>query len=186
MLTPINDFYLISLSKSTKAYNSTLIEATDLNLISAKARHRIEQRRNWARLWRDEHERRMAELKAQEECKKREQEAVELKRKKESVLVNEMVQEIYRMNPEFAARRQGVLQVSYIASLWKSLSSEHLYHSYRSGKRRGNEQRSSRRLPELLSLPDRYIRCSPLNTFYILGMTNISLQELSISRSTTL
>ena len=56
----------------------------------------------------------MAELKAHVERNKRELEAVDLKRTREAALVNEMLQEIYRMNPEFAARRQAVLQVSFI------------------------------------------------------------------------
>jgi len=56
----------------------------------------------------------MAELESGMERNKREIEAVDLKRTREASLVNEMLQEIYRMNPEFAARRQAVLQVSFL------------------------------------------------------------------------
>ncbi len=89
---------------------------TDPALISAEARRRIAERIIWAQHHREKHEKRVAELKAREEHERREMETVAARRQKEAALVTEMLQEIHRLNPEFTARRQAVLQVGSIFS----------------------------------------------------------------------
>jgi F0F1-type ATP synthase membrane subunit b/b' len=84
---------------------------TDPSLLSEEAKRRIREREEWARRQREESEKRMAAFKAELEREKREkQEALE-KMAKEAAMVSEMVQDMYQLNPEFAARRQAMLQV---------------------------------------------------------------------------
>ena len=60
----------------------------------------------------------MAEIKAQYEREKqaKDSEAARIKRANEAALVADMLREMYRLNPEFAARRQAVLQAGYVSS----------------------------------------------------------------------
>jgi len=70
----------------------------------------MQERKEWAERQREDSEKRMAEMKAQRERVKQEQDAAKEKRAKETAMVAEMLREMYRLNPELAARRQGVLQ----------------------------------------------------------------------------
>lgn len=79
--------------------------------ISEEALRRMKERKEWAERQREDSEKRMAEMKAQRERVKQEQDAAKEKRAKEAAMVAEMLREMYRLNPELAARRQGVLQV---------------------------------------------------------------------------
>ncbi|KAF8202221.1 DnaJ-domain-containing protein [Pholiota molesta] len=93
-----------------KAYDSRMNARTDPSLLSEEAKRRIREREEWARRQREESEKRMAAFKAELEREKREkQEALE-KMAKEAAMVSEMVQDMYQLNPEFAARRQAMLQ----------------------------------------------------------------------------
>jgi len=56
----------------------------------------------------------MSEHKAKIERERQAQEAAALKKAKESALFVEMLNDIYKLNPEFAARREAALQVSLI------------------------------------------------------------------------
>ncbi|KAF8967672.1 DnaJ domain-containing protein [Flammula alnicola] len=93
-----------------KAYDSRMNARTDPSLISEEAARRIRERKEWAQRQREESEKRMAAFHAQLAREKREkQEALE-KMAKEAAMVSEMLQEMYQLNPEFAARRQAALQ----------------------------------------------------------------------------
>lgn len=85
---------------------------TDPSLLSKEATRRINERKAWALRQREEGEKRIATVKAELEREKREkQEALE-RMAREAAMVTELLQEMYQLNPEFAARRQAVLQVS--------------------------------------------------------------------------
>ena len=71
----------------------------------------MKERKEWAEKQRQISEKRMAEIKAQYEREKQAKEAARIKRANEAALVAEMLREMYRLNPEFAARREAVLQV---------------------------------------------------------------------------
>lgn len=77
----------------------------------------MKERKEWADRQRENSEKRMAEIKAQRERGKQEQEAAKVKRAEEATMVTEMLKEMYRLSPEFAARRQAVLQAGYFGSL---------------------------------------------------------------------
>ena len=85
---------------------------TDPSLLSKEATRRINERQAWALGQREQSEKRIATVKAELEREKREkQEALE-RMAREATMVTELLQEMYQLNPEFAARRQAVLQVS--------------------------------------------------------------------------
>lgn len=86
--------------------------------ISEEAQRRINERKEWAERQRQVSEKRMAEIKAQYEREKQAQEAARIKRENEAAMVEEMLKEMYRLNPEFAARREAVLQAGYIFFFW--------------------------------------------------------------------
>ena len=81
--------------------------------ISEEAQRRMKERKEWAERQRQISEKRMAEIKAQYEREKQAQEAARIKQANEAALVAEMLREMYRLNPEFAARREAVLQARY-------------------------------------------------------------------------
>jgi len=93
-----------------KAYDARLGARANSQSISEEALRRMKQRKEWAERQREDSDKRMAEIKARREREKQEQEAARVKREKEATLVAEMLTEMYRLNPEFAARRQAVLQ----------------------------------------------------------------------------
>jgi len=93
-----------------KAYDARLRARASPQPISEEAQRRMEERKLWAEKQREGSEKRMAEIKAQHEREKQEQEAARMKRAKETAMVAEMLKEIHRLNPEFVARRQAVLQ----------------------------------------------------------------------------
>ncbi|KAF9480494.1 DnaJ-domain-containing protein [Pholiota conissans] len=93
-----------------KAYDTRMNARTDPSLLSEEAKRRIRERKEWAQRQREESEKRMAAFRAELEREKREkQEALE-RMAKEAAMVSELVQDMYQLNPEFAARRQAVLQ----------------------------------------------------------------------------
>jgi hypothetical protein len=74
----------------------------------------MKERKEWAERQREDSEKRMAEIKARREREKQEQEAAKAKQANEAALIAEMLREMYKLNPEFAARRQDALQVRYV------------------------------------------------------------------------
>ena len=96
-----------------QAYDAQLRARASPQAISEEAQRRMKERKAWAERQREISEKRMAEIKAQFERQKQEQEAAKAKRAKEAATVAEMLREMYRLNPEFAARRQAVLQAGY-------------------------------------------------------------------------
>ncbi|KAF8817483.1 DnaJ-domain-containing protein [Phlegmacium glaucopus] len=107
-----------------KAYDIRLRARASPQSISEEAQRRMKERKAWAERQRENSEKRMAEIKAQREREKQEQEAAKAKRAKEAVLVAEMLREMNRLNPEFAARRQAVLQAGCFGSLIAHLLTE--------------------------------------------------------------
>jgi len=93
-----------------KAYDMRLRARASPQSISEEAQRRMKERKEWAEKQRQVSEKRMAEIKAQYEREKQAQEAARIKRANEAALVAEMLREMYRLNPEFAARREAVLQ----------------------------------------------------------------------------
>jgi len=93
-----------------KAYDGRLKAKANPQAISEEAQRRMKERKEWAERQRQVSEKRMAEIRAQCERQKQEQEAAKAKREKEAATVAEMLKEMYKLNPEFAARRQAVLQ----------------------------------------------------------------------------
>jgi hypothetical protein len=83
---------------------------TDLSFLSEEAARKIRERKEWARRQCEQGEKRMAENNAKIEREKRAKEEVLEKMKREAAMVADMLQEMYRLNPEFAARREAALQ----------------------------------------------------------------------------
>ena len=84
---------------------------TDLSSLSEEATRRIRERKEWARRQCEQGEKRMAENNAKIEREKRAKEEALEKMRREAAMVADMLQEMYRLNPEFAARRKAALQV---------------------------------------------------------------------------
>jgi DnaJ family protein C protein 17 len=103
----------INLIDYLQAYDGRLRARANPQAISEEAQRRMKERKEWAERQRQVSEKRMAEIKAQRERQKQEQEAAKAKREKEAATVAEMLKEMYKLNPEFAARRQAVLQAGY-------------------------------------------------------------------------
>ena len=97
-----------------QAYDTRLRARASPLPISEEAQRRMKERKEWAERQRQVSEKRMAEIKAQYEREKQAQEAARIKRANEAALVAEMLREMYRLNPEFAARREAVLQAGYV------------------------------------------------------------------------
>jgi hypothetical protein len=87
---------------------------TDLSLLSEEAARRIKERNLWAGRQLEASEQRMAENRAKIEGEKRAKEEAMEKKKREAEMVADMLKEMYRLNPEFAARREAALQVRII------------------------------------------------------------------------
>lgn len=87
---------------------------TDLSFLSEEAARRIKERKEWARRQCELGEKRMLENKTKIEREKRAKEEALEKMRKEAAMVADMLQEMYRLNPEFAARREAALQVCII------------------------------------------------------------------------
>lgn len=85
---------------------------TDPALLSQEAARRIRERKEWALRQREENEKRTVAYKTELERQKRKKQEAAEKLAKEATMVTEMLQDMYQMNPEFAARREAVLQVS--------------------------------------------------------------------------
>lgn len=96
-----------------QAYDARLRARAVPQPISEEAERRMKERKEWAERQRKDSERRMAEIKAQQEREKQALEAARAKRTKEATMVAEMLKEMHRLNPEFVARRQAVLQAGY-------------------------------------------------------------------------
>ena len=93
-----------------QAYDTRLRARASPQSISEEAQRRMKERKEWAEKQRQISEKRMAEIKAQYEREKQAKEAARIKRANEAALVAEMLREMYRLNPEFTARREAVLQ----------------------------------------------------------------------------
>lgn len=104
-----------------QAYDTRLKARASPQSISEEALRRMKERKEWAERQRQVSEKRMAEIKAQYEREKQAKEAARIKRANEDALVAEMLREMYRLNPEFAARREAVLQVGFFGILGCSL-----------------------------------------------------------------
>ena len=87
---------------------------TDLSFLSEEAARRIQERNEWAGRQLEASEKRMAKNRAKIECEKRAKEEAVEKMKREAEMVADMLKEMYRLTPEFAARREAVLQVGII------------------------------------------------------------------------
>jgi len=94
-----------------QAYDLRRNARTDPALISEEAKRRINERKEWARIQREESEKRMLKLNAQIQREKRAREEALEKMKREADLVTDMLQQMYQSNPEFAARREAALKV---------------------------------------------------------------------------
>jgi hypothetical protein len=86
----------------------------DLTSLSEEAVRKIREREEWARRQCEQGEKRIAENKARIEREKRAKEEALEKMRREAAMVADMLQEMYRLNPEFAARREAALQVCII------------------------------------------------------------------------
>jgi glutamyl-tRNA reductase len=104
---------IINLIDYLQVYDARLSARASPQAISEEAQRRMKERKEWAERQREVSEKRMAEIKAQCERRKQELEAAKAKREKEAAMVAEMLKEMYRLNPEFAARREAVLQAGY-------------------------------------------------------------------------
>jgi DnaJ family protein C protein 17 len=93
-----------------KAHDHRMSVRTDLSCLSEDAARRIKEREMWAGRQLEASEKRMAENKAKIEHEKLAKEEAMEKMKKEAAMVADMLKEMYRLNPEFAARREAVLQ----------------------------------------------------------------------------
>ncbi|KAF9531728.1 DnaJ domain-containing protein [Crepidotus variabilis] len=103
-------FEVLNDPEKRKEYDASVLGGGDPSLISSEARRRIEERKTWAMQQRLELERRLKEIKSKMELQ-REEEAERLeKQDKEAQLVQDMLNEMYKMNPEFAKRREAALQ----------------------------------------------------------------------------
>ena len=109
-----------------QTYDTRLRARASPQSISEEAQRRMKERKEWAEKQRQVSEKRMAEIKAQYEREKQAQEAAKIKRVNEATLVAEMLREMYRLNPEFAARREAVLQVR-ICFLFEILACSLIY-----------------------------------------------------------
>ena len=119
----------MNLINHLQAYDMRLRARASPQSISEEAQRRMKERKEWAEKQRQVSEKRMAEIKAQYEREKQAQEAAKLKRANEAALVAEMLREMYRLNPEFAARREAVLQAGICSLFFKNLWLVHLYIS---------------------------------------------------------
>lgn len=97
-----------------QAYDTQLRARAAPQPISAEAQRRMKERKEWAERQRQVSEKRMAEIKAKYEREKQAKEAARIKRANEAALVAEMLKEMYQLNPEFAARREAVLQAGFL------------------------------------------------------------------------
>lgn len=109
-----------------QAYDTRLRARASPQSISEEAQRRMKERKEWAEKQRQVSEKRMAEIKAQCEREKQAQEAARIKQANEAALVAEMLREMYRLNPEFAARREAVLQAGYVSLLTPDCSFTYL------------------------------------------------------------
>ncbi|KAF4610704.1 hypothetical protein D9613_006913 [Agrocybe pediades] len=103
-------FETLSDAVKRKAYDLRRNARTDPALISEEAKRRINERKEWARIQRQESEKRMLRFNAQIEREKRAQEEALEKMKREAEMVTDLLQQMYQSNPEFAARREAALK----------------------------------------------------------------------------
>ncbi|KJA28123.1 hypothetical protein HYPSUDRAFT_62513 [Hypholoma sublateritium FD-334 SS-4] len=103
-------FEILSDTIKRKAYDNRMNARSDPSLLSEEATRRINERKAWALRQREEGEKRIATVKAELEREKREKQEVLERMAREAAMVTELLQEMYQLNPEFAARRQAVLQ----------------------------------------------------------------------------
>ena len=114
----------------SQAYDTRLRARASPQSISEEAQRRMKERKEWAEKQRQISEKRMAEIKAQYEREKQAKEAARIKRANEAALVAEMLREMYRLNPEFAARREAVLQAGFYFILFLALLLVDLLKTY--------------------------------------------------------
>jgi hypothetical protein len=96
-----------------QVYSARLKARDSPQPISEEALCRMKERKEWAERQCQDSEKRMAETKAQCEREKQKQEAARVKQANKAAFVAEMLKDMHQLNPEFAARRQAVLQAGY-------------------------------------------------------------------------
>ena len=96
-----------------QAYDARLKARANPQPISEEAQRRMKERKEWAKKQHEDSQKRMEKIKATQEREKQEREAARAKQVKEAALVAEMLKEMHQSNPEFAARRQAVLEAGY-------------------------------------------------------------------------
>lgn len=116
----------------------------DPHYLSQETARRMADRFQWALQQREQHLKRMEELRKEVQAKKTSTEQVSCQINtpisnvsKEAGLVAEMVRELYEMNPEIAARRQAALQVT----IQIFLSNHCLMNQLNSARRNARKQR---------------------------------------------
>jgi len=99
-----------------RTYDARLAMRADPHHLSQETARRMADRFQWALQQREQHLKRMEELKKEVQAKKAPEQvsyqpSIPMQKvSKEAELVEEMVRELYEMNPEIASRRQAALQ----------------------------------------------------------------------------
>lgn len=95
---------------------------SDPGQLSPGATRRIDERMEWARRQSEERQKHSAAFFAEIEREKRAKQAAAEKLAMQATMVKDMLQEMYAMSPELAARKEAALQVRVIVpdSWWQT------------------------------------------------------------------